>query len=672
MSKILIGVLLCVTSLFSAVNDSFSSEKNYRILKELDINKSFMNDKTLKESYLKLARKNHLHHYKKTLKRSATYISKIQEVLIKEGLPKSFLFLSMAESNFNIDAHSSTGAKGLWQFMPKTAESFKLRLDDYVDERLDFIKSTKAASKYLRYHHDRFGKWYLAILAYNSGEGRVIEAITRATIDKYLVLYPSRINDSIIQEYKSTIKEYMATKVGFYKINKIYKATRKWNIELTATDLIRIQEKIDRQYLARESRVYLRNILALSFVANKNVFQKSNIFIRKMDKSLTTVKVKGGLHLRSLSSILNMKFSDLTKINRHIKQYILPIDVKYYDVNIPYSKLKLYNRNKNKMKNNYFVIHIVKKGDTLSSIGHKYKIKYSFIRKFNELKSNRLSLKQKLVIPIEKKNKGSNKSRISKKSKKVTTTRTSTKMYKVKKGDSLLSIAIKYKVSVKDIKKANKLKSSKIRLGQELKLIIKKKTTTLKNSKSSKKSKKVTTTRTSTKMYKVKKGDSLLSIAIKYKVSVKDIKKANKLKSSKIRLGQELKLIIKKKTITSKNSKSSNKSTKSKNISTSTKMYKVKKGDSLLSIAIKYKVSVKDIKKVNKLKSSKIKLGQKLKLPIKKRVKISRKIATYKVKSGDILDRIALKYKISLKKLKKDNKLTSNVIKIGDKIEIYK
>jgi membrane-bound lytic murein transglycosylase D len=246
----------------------------------------------------------------------------------------------------------------------------------------------------------------------------------------------------------------MATKRDFFKINRIYKATRKWNIPLTATDLIRIQEKIKRQYLPKESRIYLRKILTLAFVANKSVFQKSNVFIRNMNQSLTTVKVKGGFHLRSLSSILKMKFSELIKINRHITQYILPIDVKYYDVNIPYSKLKLYNTHKNKMKNNYFVVHIVKKGDTLSSIGNKYKIKYTFIRKFNELKSNSLSLKQKLVIPIIKRGKISRKRAT----------------YKVKSGDTLDRIALKYKISLKKIKKDNKLKSNVIKIGDKIEI----------------------------------------------------------------------------------------------------------------------------------------------------------------------------------------------------------
>ena len=279
MNKILIGVLLCITSLFSSNNDTFSSSKNYKILKELNIDKSFIYDKTLKDIYLKLSEKNQIYNYTKTLNRSSDYISKIQEVLIKEGLPKSFLFLSMAESNFKIDAKSPTKALGLWQFMSKTGRLFDLRIDSYVDERLDFIKSTKAASKYIRYHHDRFGKWYLAILAYNCGEGRVIEALARATVDKYLVLYPLRKNDPIIKEYKKTIRNYTATKKGFYSIYKIYKDTLKWNIPLTVTDLTKIQKNIKRQYLPKESRIYLRKILALAMIANKDVFSKRVIYL---------------------------------------------------------------------------------------------------------------------------------------------------------------------------------------------------------------------------------------------------------------------------------------------------------------------------------------------------------------------------------------------------------
>lgn len=461
MNKILLIVFLSLISFYSNLSALNFNKKDYQILKDLNIEKSFTHDEHLQDLYDKLSRKNHLHIYKKNLKNASIYISKITEVLNQEGLPSSFLYLSMAESNFRIDAKSSTKALGLWQFMPSTAKLYKLRNDEYVDERLDFVKSTHAAAKYLRYQHRRFDKWYLAILAYNCGEGRVIEAITRATLDKYIQRYPNKKDSKKIKEYRKTVKEYLRTRKDFYKINKIYKELGKLNVHVTARDLLKIQEKLERQYLPAESRAYLRKIVVLSMIANRNFLKKGYIFDRDLESTLTTVKVNGGLHLRSIASILKMKFDTLSKMNMHIKQYIVPADVKKYDINIPYSKLSIFNKNKNKIKNDSFVIYRVKKGDTLSSIGNKYKVKYSFIKKFNELKSNRLKLKQRLVIPIYN---GTAKRSASKNTKK----RYKRNTYKVKSGDSLSGIAHKFKVSIKTLKRDNKLKSNKIKVGDKI------------------------------------------------------------------------------------------------------------------------------------------------------------------------------------------------------------
>lgn len=457
MNKILLVIFLFFISFYTNLSALNFTKKDLQVLKDLDIEKSFIHDEHLQDLYNELSDKNHIHVYKRNLRQSSIYISKIKEVLNQEGLPSSFLFLSMAESNFKIDAKSSTNAIGLWQFMPGTAKVYNLRNDEYVDERLDFIKSTHAASKYLKSHHKRFDKWYLSILAYNCGEGRIIEAITRASIDKYMQLYPYKKNSKKIINYRNTIKEYLRTKKDFYKINKIYKDIKDWNIPITARDLLKIQEKLDRQYLPRESRSYLRKIVVLSMIANRNFLKKGYIFDRDINATITSVKVKGGLHLRSISKVLNMNYNTLAKMNIHIKQEIVPFDVKRYDVNIPYSKLGIYNKNKNKIKNDSFVIYRVKKGDTLSRIAYKFKVKYSLIKKFNDLKSNRLSLKQKLVIPVDKY-----------KINKIVGKSSNKRIYKVKKGDSLSTIADKFKLNIKKIKKDNKLKSNKIKVGDKI------------------------------------------------------------------------------------------------------------------------------------------------------------------------------------------------------------
>ena len=146
------------------------------------------------------------------LDRSTRYLTMIREVLRSRGLPEELAFTAMIESGYNPLAVSRVGAKGLWQFMAATARRYGLRVDHWVDERLDPEKSTVAAASYLRDLHTQFGSWNLAQAAYNAGEVAVAKAIRGTQSNDFWVLARSNFLRRETKEFVPQI--HAATMIG--------------------------------------------------------------------------------------------------------------------------------------------------------------------------------------------------------------------------------------------------------------------------------------------------------------------------------------------------------------------------------------------------------------------------------------------------------------------------
>ncbi|HAO6519565.1 TPA: 1,4-beta-N-acetylmuramoylhydrolase [Listeria monocytogenes] len=260
------------------------------------------------------------------------------------------------------------------------------------------------------------------------------------------------------------------------------------------------------------------------------------------------------------------------------------------------------------------------------------------------------------------------------------------KIYTVVKGDSLWRIANNHKVTVANLKAWNNLKSDFIYPGQKLKVSAGSTTSDTNTSKPStgtSTSKPSTGTSTNAKIYTVVKGDSLWRIANNNKVTIANLKAWNNLKSDFIYPGQKLKVSAgsTSNTNTSKPSTNTNTSKPSTNTNTNAKVYTVAKGDSLWRIANNNKVTIANLKAWNNLKSDFIYPGQKLKISAGSTTNTNTAkpstnnpsnstVKTYTVKKGDSLWAISRQYKTTVDNIKAWNKLTSNMIHVGQKLTI--
>jgi len=422
------------------------NQGSIQVLRSLDINDNFIFNKLLQKKYKEFS-KYKKRYFLNVLNNGIDIIPIIKSKIIKDKIPQELLSVAMAESYFTLNAKSDKHAIGLWQFMPATARRFGLRIDRYVDERKDPVKSTEAAIEYLRYLHDFFGKWYLAVMAYNAGEARVVEAVVRAKVDKLCSNLGKKCrHDPKIKEYRKIIRDYQRRgKRAFGRLYKLYKKLQYVHIGLN--DLLKYQKGLKRQYLPKETREYILKILALSMMFNSDDFIRySNTYILNsgVTPEYTKVYVPAGTSLYKVATFLNIPYKELRSYNQHLRYSFTP-PYRYY-IYLPYQKVA-YFKNNFKFTKRFMYVYRVKKGDTLLKIAKKFGVSVRMIRDYNRL-GKYLRIHQRLFIPLNYRY----------------------VKYRVKRGDSILKIARKFGVIPDKIIKINHLRSSLIRVGQILKI----------------------------------------------------------------------------------------------------------------------------------------------------------------------------------------------------------
>ncbi len=420
MYKFFILILFLVNTLSANV-----SEDDLKILKDLDIESSFISEKSLLDTFDEYSSSYNISYYNNILRKSSLNAQIVKTEIKNENLPDAVFFIPLLESSFVNQTRGKNSPAGLWQIMPETAKNLRLRNDEYIDERLDLIKSTDAASSYLKKYYKKLNKWYLAILAYNSGEGNVAEGIARSALDRYLEFNPNMNDNQSIRNYKKMLSDYRITKKGFSNLYIIFdKFESSYSLEYL------VKNNKQNKYLAESSITYLKKLIAFSMIDNRNLFKSID---NKSRYTLEKVKAPKGLQLKSLANAVNMDYNEFRNLNKHIKKETLPNDSKSYNIYIPQNKLELYNQrimNIKPIKENVIDTKVVEN------------------KKTN--KSNNENTKQKKVVEVKKTNKAI--------------------IHIVKKGDSLESISKKYKVDLKKLKSDNNKKSNLINIGDKIEI----------------------------------------------------------------------------------------------------------------------------------------------------------------------------------------------------------
>jgi membrane-bound lytic murein transglycosylase D len=217
--------------------------------------------------------------FEQWLLRLNRYRPLVEDIFAEFDLPSDLVHLSLVESGFNPYAYSRAKATGPWQFMKGTGKIYGLRIDHYVDERRDPIKSTIAAARYLRDLYDLFGTWPLAMAAYNAGEGKVLRALNKARAESFS--------------------------------------------EISRTKHIR-----------RETKQYVPRIMAATIIA-RNPDQYGFPQAPVAPHAFEEVVVTRPLHFRAISNVTGIPYDELRLLNPELRRDATPPDDTAYHLKVP-------------------------------------------------------------------------------------------------------------------------------------------------------------------------------------------------------------------------------------------------------------------------------------------------------------------------------------------------
>ena len=405
------------------------------------------------------------------LKRSGMYVPLFREIFREEGVPLDLVYMAHVESHFKPNAYSRAKARGLWQFMLATGKMYGLRQDWWIDERSDIVKSTHAAAQHLRDLYERFGDWHLAMAAYNVGSRRI---------------------DRVHRRYGKTL-DYWAM--------------------------------VKRRMLPRETRSFVPSILAAVIIFRNP--ERYGFWVEP-DPPLQfeTVDLDEQVDLRVVAEEIDVQVADLFALNPELRRGITPFHDDDYQLKVPLGKADLLKKrlaNLPKDRKVQVRHHKVKRGETLGLIAQRYRSSVTAIAQVNRIRNvHRLREGQDLLIPLA----GGYSAASSARSVKPTSQQLPA-THKVRRGETLGLIAQRYRSSVTAIAQANQIQDvHRLREGQNLLI-------PAAGSNSSARSVEPTSQQLPA-THIVRRGDSLSRIAVRYRVSIRDLLLWNNLEVDQI------------------------------------------------------------------------------------------------------------------------------------------
>jgi membrane-bound lytic murein transglycosylase D len=415
------------------------------------------------------------------LKRSGMYVPLFREIFREEGVPLDLVYMAHVESHFKPNAYSRAKARGLWQFMLGTGKMYGLRQDWWIDERSDIVKSTHAAAQHLRDLYERFGDWHLAMAAYNVGSRRI---------------------DRVHRRYGKTL-DYWAM--------------------------------VKRRLLPRETRSFVPSILAAVII-----FRNPERYGFRVEPDpplqFETIDLKEQVDLRVVAEEIDVPVADLFALNPELRRGITPFHDDDYKLKVPLGKADLLERRlANLPKDRKLQVrhHKVKRGETLGLIAQRYRSSVTAIAQVNRIRNvHRLREGQDLLIPLT----GGYSAASSARSVKPTSQQLPA-THKVRRGETLGLIAQRYSSSVTAIAQVNQIPDiHRLREGQSLLI-------PSGGGNSSARSVEPTSQQLPA-THIVRRGDSLSRIAVRYRVSIRDLLLWNKLEVDQvIHPGQRIRIL---------------------------------------------------------------------------------------------------------------------------------